>query len=356
MTMYKHIVGLTLAISVGGSLALTIGSVQGDVWIERALDLSVAVQLDTATEPTALCAQAELAYGDSPVESRWLRLTAENGAEAESVRLRIVSSAPVNDAVVNLVVQVGCEQKVVRHFLLLPDLPPLKSEPAMRIPLVEQAPAVSAEPAPPAAKPPKPARSLQRSTTRTGTNTAAAAPRGDAQRIQPPASEKSAPATPHLSLQPLAILERRVLPEQASHAPDPGLLAAQEELHQLRQDYQGLQLQAARTEAEFVALRQHLAQAEASRNTIITVVTVGFAALVALTAAGLLWWGRRERARLAQGFDPDAETILSDRSAVPADQWMAPQSDHPAPEEDPPDAVVEIDVALPLGQQTPSRR
>ncbi|MDT8990471.1 hypothetical protein RQP54_06280 [Curvibacter sp. APW13] len=381
MTLIKYIVGGTLVAFATSSLALTIGSVRGDVWLEQALELVVPIQMDTPADATTVCPIVELSYGDSTVDPRLVRVAADSSPDSDVLRLRISSAAPVNDAVVNLVVQAGCAQKVVRRFQLLPDVQTAAA--TAPLPAVQEVPLLASPPATPSpdTAAAKPFRSAP-----------GAGPAGADRARKPPSTPARAKARPpaptpppdagaggaRLTLDPLSAVGQRGAVPLASQAPDPDMMAAQEELQKLRADYLGLQLQAARTETEFASLREHLAKAESERNMVIMVAGGAFAAMVVVVAAGLVWWGRKERERLRQqeALDDEEQELLSDLNAVAADKWQAPAPFRTAAVEeevtvamplDPvvveqqttatvpmaarPGPAIDIDIDLPLGQQ-----
>ncbi|MGI9133234.1 MAG: hypothetical protein ACR2I0_04715 [Rhodoferax sp.] len=101
--------------------ALTLGRARGAAWIGQTLDLSVAVQIDSGSSESALCADADVFYSESRQDPARVRVTQEPGAEPDSVLLRVVASAIVDEPVVTVYLRAGCLQKVTRKYVLLAD-------------------------------------------------------------------------------------------------------------------------------------------------------------------------------------------------------------------------------------------
>jgi pilus assembly protein FimV len=118
------------------SYALTLGAIQGNAWLGRRLDVSVTAQLDAGQSAAALCATADVFHADTQVDGSRVRVLAEPTDKTNEVRLRIVSSATVDEPVVSVRLRVGCESEVVRRYVLLPDAP------TEVIPLLPTTPAV----------------------------------------------------------------------------------------------------------------------------------------------------------------------------------------------------------------------
>ncbi len=117
------------------------------------------------------------------------RLSVERSSAG--AQLVITNARPVNDPVLRVTVQAGCETAVRREYVLLMDPPPIETplvaaetEPRVE---VAQAPAPS-----PAAAPPRRARGSERSAT--GAATRAAAESTPAARKAPPPAKARAPA------------------------------------------------------------------------------------------------------------------------------------------------------------------
>lgn len=349
MHTYRWMFGAVLAGAALGSSALTVGTVRNPVWLEQTLDIAVPVELDAGAASGELCAKAEVFYADSMLGASQVQIAQESTQVPESVKLRITTSAPVNEPVVTVVLQVGCGQKVTRRFVLLPDVPvhllnpaPVQQAVLAPVPLApaavagsspaqSQGPVTVAEPAasaPVAVAPGAPAVARPKPKPRLRL----------ALRAPPPAAAAPAAAAqgPHLALEPLAALGERVRKlDETPPAPAPEPAASEpvapqpDRLEQLQGDIQQLLKQAADNDAKLVALRVRMEQAEAERATLATALGVGGVLLVAVAALAF-WLYRRQQiaARDEDAFDadldPDAQALVVDFNPVDADQWLPP--------------------------------
>lgn len=116
-------IGVVLALSSVGSCALTLGALQGNSWVGRRLDVAVPAQMEAGQLSSVLCAVAEVFHADTKVPAGRVQVLAEPTERSDTVNLRIVSSAAVDELVVTVVLHVGCESAVTRRYVLLPDVP-----------------------------------------------------------------------------------------------------------------------------------------------------------------------------------------------------------------------------------------
>lgn len=353
MHTFRWMMGLVLTSTAMGSAALTIGSLRGPVWLQQKLDLSVPVQLEPGAPPDALCASAEVSFGDSMVDRSQVQVQAEKAAAPDAWNLRISTGIAVNEPVVTLVLQVGCEQKLVRQYVLLPDLP-MQDDAAARRPMlladpvppplapapnqgsgpVETAPSGALPPtpavtAPVASAPPTAAVARPKSKPRLRLELQAPAPR----RTPPPPAPAPAPAPSgsHLALEPLQALGEQVRKLEEATPPPPAEEAVSpqdERMRQLQGDIQLLLKQAAENDAKLVALRVRMEQAESERATLASALGVGVVLLL-LAAAVALWMYRRQRTVLTDqdldlDSDPEAKDLIVDFNPVDADHWEPP--------------------------------
>ena len=136
---------------VAPALALTLGSLQGPVWIGRSMDVALALYAEAGEDVAALCLEADVFYADTRQDPRGVSLSFKAGLPGQPAMLRIASAALVDEPMVTLHVRAGCVHKTSRRYVLLAD-PPLD------LPAPAPAPPLAASPlAPPlAASPPAP--------------------------------------------------------------------------------------------------------------------------------------------------------------------------------------------------------
>jgi pilus assembly protein FimV len=119
LTRWKIFAGISLLVLSTAATALSLGRVRGTALIGRALDLSVqAMQEPQLAIPEASCFAVELFYGDSRVSPSTVNLVPERSAAGE-LRLRVRSSAAVDEPVVTLFIRNSCGATVSRRYVLL---------------------------------------------------------------------------------------------------------------------------------------------------------------------------------------------------------------------------------------------
>ena len=137
--------GLLLLIT-SSSLAVSLGPVRGTALVGRPLDLSVLARLDASDDAAALCADAELMYSDTRLDSGKVTVRVSATGEAGQALIRVTSSVIVDEPVVSLVLRAGCLAKNSRRYVLLADLPMQAAERAL--PSISPATVTGALPAP----------------------------------------------------------------------------------------------------------------------------------------------------------------------------------------------------------------
>lgn len=106
------------------SLALTIGRPQGAAWIGKPLDLAIPLTLEEAEDASSLCLEAEVVQGDTRIDDRRVTVSLEPGSSASASRIRVRSTTPIEEPVVNVTVRAGCDARSVRNYVVLADIPP----------------------------------------------------------------------------------------------------------------------------------------------------------------------------------------------------------------------------------------
>ncbi len=150
---------VALLVCASSAAALSLGRARGAVLIGRGLDLSIQTTLEAQEPlPEASCFAVDVFYGDTRISPSAVSISPERVAGGES-RIRIRSSAAVDEPVVTLYVRASCGASVARRYVLLADTlteaePPALGAPApatpAQVPRIAAAPAASANTAPPA--------------------------------------------------------------------------------------------------------------------------------------------------------------------------------------------------------------
>lgn len=110
--------------SAVGSSALTLGRAQGAVFVGKPLDVRVQVQFDSAEDVQTSCMDAEVFYGDTPLESSKVVVTTESagGTSGLGPMVRVTASVLVNEPVVTVNFRVGCQQKLSKRYTIFPEV------------------------------------------------------------------------------------------------------------------------------------------------------------------------------------------------------------------------------------------
>ncbi|MGE4239104.1 hypothetical protein [Ramlibacter sp.] len=118
-----------LVMSMGAnSFALSVGALQGATIVGRPLDVSAPVQFD-ARDANDACLRADVFYGDARVPSSSVQVHLQRRANGDA-GVRVVSSKAVDEPVVTVVVNAGCQGTTVsRRFELLADAPVAAAQP-----------------------------------------------------------------------------------------------------------------------------------------------------------------------------------------------------------------------------------
>lgn len=335
MNTKKVSIGLVLASVALQCASLTIGPARGAAWIGRPLELSIPVIRDTPSDATALCVHADVYYAETQQEAALVHVQQEPTDQADTVRLRLRSSTPIDEPVVTINLRVGCEDRSMRRFVLLADLPTIPDGLSER-----EIPEVTTALATPSDSDPATARAPSASPAPEGTHTSATgvpapktqaasaappahrrpmagrsvAPRTTVAKVKPsgPAAKPPGPSRSRLQLDSVDILLERIKTLEAAAATPPPVETVSkdsERLQKLESDLQSLREQTAKNGATLLALQQQLERAQTQR--VSTEWFYGLVALVMLCAVVIvtLWHRRRVPQAWNEGppFEPESE-------------------------------------------------
>jgi hypothetical protein len=93
------------------------------------LDFSVTLRFETAEAPGPECVSAEVTAGDRRLPAATVR-TALQITGPDTARVRVGTLQGVDEPVIGILLNVGCQVRISRHFVLLAD-PPLVAAPAL---------------------------------------------------------------------------------------------------------------------------------------------------------------------------------------------------------------------------------
>jgi len=348
----QFVLGAALLGVTANSLALSLGRMRSAAIVGRPLDATLSVQLDASEGLSAVCAIADVFFGDSQVPSSKVRLATSVGPGASEALIRIRTTSVVDEPVVTLYVQEGCLQKNTRKYVMLAEAMadntvPVLSTPApvaVQLPVVPDArdargAARRAGEGPAESAVPSNARKTSKTKPQAGSTGADAMPRASARTsataislTAPPgrqagklAPEAAVPSRSRLKLDPIDLsVERapvlRSSPElltvpsadagqraaaaalwQALNAQPQDMARDSQRLKSLEADVAGMLAQGRKTETAVTELRGQLEQARSERYANRLVYALGVFLVLALAVAVSLWMRGRQRKRLGRG-------------------------------------------------------
>ena len=325
MEYRANIVGVVLLCVAFGSEALTLGRVRGAALVGQPLDMVVPVQMDAGEDASSLCFDADVFHADTRQEASRVRVVVEATAQPQTVNVRVLSSAVVDEPVVTVYLRAGCGQKTTRRYVLLADFPSEVAAPssASRVAPVSALPPAQGGliPAPPisansSSVASKAAPAVKAKTARVSKQTVRQ------EVVNKPPEVKAAVASPkrtqsRLKLDPLELLSDRVenIDSYMTFAPSEDALRNMQKVQTLEGDVKALLVLAAKNEASLVDLKARLQKAESERfpgGLIYGLIAMVLACLAALA----FLWTRRRRVHV-DGDDWWSGTIATSTSAPP---------------------------------------
>jgi pilus assembly protein FimV len=116
------ILAFALVCAATSSFSMTLGKVRGAALLGQPLKLTIPIQLDASESASALCLGAEVFYGDTRQDSQRISVTSEFSPQNLSTLAYLTSTSSVDEPVVTVYFQAGCQTKSTRHFVLLAEL------------------------------------------------------------------------------------------------------------------------------------------------------------------------------------------------------------------------------------------
>ena len=395
----KAVCGLLLLCTAMGGAALTLGRAQGAVFIGKPLDLRLQVQFDAAEEAQAACMDAEVFYGDTPLDTSKIAVTVEPGG-ARGPTVRVTSPVLINEPIVTVNFRVGCQQKLSKRYTVFPEVATSLVEPLalqalsrsaaakVSLPVVVTATPVRAVPvAPRAERNPKPAKTVPAEQMAgagrlTTANPTRQAPVVDTDPAAQPVRLKAvakASGKSRLKLDPLDLLierdpvlqattELQTLPQENSalraeaaslwrslNVSPEELLLQEAKTKAFEKDLKSLYAVTAENQKGLLDLVAKVERAESERYANGLVYTLAALCFIALVA--LAWTWRRMRAARTvhwqDGLD-NGDSLMAELVQAPPDNRPAtpglvvgsPPEPAPAPAPAMPDLLTELDLDL----------
>ena len=291
-----------LLVMTGTSPALTIGRHQGVAALGRPLDLQVPVGLDSGMDPSDLCPEVEVSYGETRLGPRLVDVQTSGSGESVRVRIRVAQALDEPFAAVQL--RIGCAQKLSRRFVLLAEAPLGEEPPVISASTPVAVEPAMASPAPSAAAsgstlPPIPREPSSAALPGAAAARSRVARPGAAQsrlQLEPPAFRAQGSASAAISA------ASAISPVAAASAPSPTPGASSPievaQVQALEDEVRKLQQALVRSQAAAAQLRARVEESERERfdNPLVYALALGCAFLVGLLA---LAWRRAQASRAA---------------------------------------------------------
>lgn len=295
--MIAKCVPVLLCSAMFAAHAMTFGELKGEALIGRALDLSIPVQAAAGEALAEGCVRVSIYYGEAQQKTPRLSL--------QTNRLRLQLSEPVNEPVVKVQIRTFCGGSQIRNYVLLADLPPVRSEPS------------NAAPAPAAVVLPRLAvKQKARQGLRTSRKSAAfinktkklakkqktkAATRKHTS-VRKPANAQAAKSV--LKLDPMEILSDRMenMELNMPFVPADDALMQSRKITALQAEVKSMRDLVVKNDSALLALRSQLEQAQSRQ--VFTTFLYGLIALLFIAVAGLawLWRGQKKLTTTAQSW------------------------------------------------------
>lgn len=116
------IFGVAVFCAAASSTALTLGRARGAVLLGQPLKLTVPIQLESREDPSAMCFDADVFYGDNKQDASRVGVTSDVSPQSQSANLYVSALANVDEPVVTVYLRAGCAGKTSRRYVLLAEL------------------------------------------------------------------------------------------------------------------------------------------------------------------------------------------------------------------------------------------
>jgi pilus assembly protein FimV len=345
---------LALGLSADRATALGFGKVASATTLGQPLSFVIGLRLDANETVESRCVKAEVSLGERTLPEAMVRARIETAASSGERRVRVTTTVPVDEPVLNVMLHLGCPAGLSRSFLVFADPPAggalaSGNEPAGETWVAErsESPVQAVLSAiPPSAQPSAPAAvqrtrkaasegAPQRSRTRVPAAAARPSSGGSVLRLDPveadalifPSLQMSTALSEPAGSAALSAVSRLMDPEHEQRLREQERLKAMEAaLLKLRSDSEA-------TQKSLSEMQSRVRAAEASRyaNPLVYLLVM----LCALLAVGLAWmmWLRRRDRLSGAWWTPRAEGGAP-AAAVQVDEAVSPPlpSVAPAPE------------------------
>lgn len=335
-----HLVFLSAALSASAGVgAVGFGRIVPTAVLGQPLQVQIPVRLDQGEQLFAECVQAEVIAGEGQLPSSQVRVSVQATAQPNEWLLRVMTTSPILEPVVEITVSAGCERRFIRRFTALADPPAMPLSAPVAQAVVQERPLQTQAPRPSAAAPVREPRAASAPPqARAASDTAVVrrqAPRTPAPVAAAKAPVNAAPAAREAQVSRL-LLDVGVGPRLRMDLDEPVFMPAEavaaaasgaeggesvDQLLALQKSLDSLKKETSAYRQNEQALRARLAEAE-SRSRLVPWLL----GLIALGGGLAGWWAWRQR-RPAAAVDRTDSLLAPDPAATP---WWGPSEERAA--------------------------
>ncbi|MFL6679849.1 MAG: FimV family protein, partial [Burkholderiaceae bacterium] len=178
--MKKHftapVIFAATALASQQAWALGFGRPVSDAVLGQSFTFTVPVHVEPGERFAGDCLAAKVYFGDALLPPNVVRTDVLPGATDDTLMLRVITSTPVSEPIVEVAVQIACDRHFSRRFSVFADPPTLAAGPALVAPLPQAGAPVPRQVAP-AAAPASTAYSAAYAAQRAASGPAGARPR-----------------------------------------------------------------------------------------------------------------------------------------------------------------------------------
>jgi len=129
-----HVIFAASALATQQAWALGFGRAVSDAVLGQAFTFTVPVNVDAGEHFGPECLATQVYYGESLLPPTVVRTEMERGATEGAWIVRITASTPVQEPIVEVALNTGCERRFTRRFSVFADPPNLGATPALVAP------------------------------------------------------------------------------------------------------------------------------------------------------------------------------------------------------------------------------
>ncbi|MFL6625330.1 MAG: FimV family protein, partial [Vitreoscilla sp.] len=130
-----HVIFAATAMASQQAWALGFGRPVSDAVLGQSFTFTVPVHVEPGERFAGDCLAAKVYFGDALLPPNVVRTDVLPGATDDTLMLRVITSTPVSEPIVEVAVQIACDRHFSRRFSVFADPPTLAAGPAQVAPL-----------------------------------------------------------------------------------------------------------------------------------------------------------------------------------------------------------------------------